>query len=78
MSLLAVFLYQFGMLCYFYANAYYFETSVAGLVIIISIIVNIAKTDVLFDPSLINPENLAPNSNITGKYLDRWRYTFLL
>jgi len=57
-------------------NANYFEASVVGLVIIISIIVNIAKTDVLFDPSLINPESFVQNANIVSKYLDRWRYFY--
>jgi len=73
-SLLAIFVYQFCMFCYFYMNEYYFEAAVIGLVIIISIVVNIAKTEVLFDPSLINPESVSQqNPNILSKYLDRWR-----
>ena len=72
-SLLAVFLYQFGMICYFYMNEYYFETAVVALVILISVIVNIAKTDALFDPSLITIETVPQNSTIMGKYIDRWR-----
>ncbi len=69
-----MFLYQFGMLSYFYMNEYYFEAAVVALVIFISIVVNIAKTDVLFDPSLISSENLNLSANLLGKYLDRWRY----
>ncbi len=74
MSLISVFLYQFGMLSYFYMNQYYFETAVVALVILISIVVNIAKTDVLFDPSLISSENFNLTASVMTKYLDRWRY----
>jgi len=62
------------MLFYFYLNVYYFETSVIGLVIVISIIVNIAATEVLFDPSSLAPGEQPQNPNFASKYLDSWRF----
>lgn len=61
------------MLCYFYVYEYYFQSAVVILILLISIIINIAKVEVLFDPSMIEPGNLPENTNILGKYLDRWR-----
>jgi hypothetical protein len=73
-SLLMVFLYQIGMMSYFYMNEYYFQAIIVCVVLVASILINIAQIEVLFDPSSINTGNLAENPNILSKYLDRWRY----
>ena len=61
------------MIFYFYMNSYYFEVIIVGLVIIISIVINIASADTLLDLSSIGEESAGQNANITIKYLDRWR-----
>ena len=40
----------------------------------ISIIVNIAATEVLFDPSSLAPGEQPQNPNFASKYLDSWRF----
>lgn len=66
------------MLCYFYMNEYYYQSAVVILVLLISIIINIAKVEVLFDPSMIEPVSFSDNPNIMTKYIERWRYYYIL
>jgi len=61
------------MLFYFYRNSYYFEAVIVFLVVLISVGVNFATADELFDLSSISDENAAQDGQITTKYIDRWR-----
>lgn len=72
-ALLSVVLYQFVMLFYFYRNDYYFEAVVIFLVILVSVGVNLATAEPLFDLSSISDENAAQGGQVTTKYIDRWR-----